>query len=63
MNAAEGDWKTTLFNRYYTSVNDKNLELTEDEKALVRWYNAQSEPLRVLCDPTREPYSFMETVR
>lgn len=60
MNAAEGDWKTTLFNRYYTSVNDKNPELTEDEKALVRWYNAQSEPLRVLCDPTREPYSFME---
>ena len=60
MNAAEGDWKTTLFNRYYTSVNDKNPELTEDEKTLVRWYNAQSEPLRVLCDPTREPYSFME---
>ena len=60
MNAAEGDWKTELFNRYYTSLGEKNLEFTEQEKALLAQYRATNRPLRVLCDPTRKPYSYLE---
>ena len=60
MNAAEGDWKTELFNRYYTSLGEKNLEFTEEEKALLAQYRATNRPLRVLCDPTRKPYSYLE---
>lgn len=60
MNAAEGDWKTELFNRYYSSLGEKNLEFTEEEKALLAQYRSTNRPLRVLCDPTRKPYSYLE---
>lgn len=34
MNAVEGDWKTTLYNKNYESIETKNLEYTEKEKVL-----------------------------
>ena len=34
MNAVEGDWKTTLYNNNYESIETKNLEYTEKEKVL-----------------------------
>lgn len=36
MNAVEGDWKTTLYNKNYESIETKNLEYTEQEKVLLR---------------------------
>ena len=59
MNAAEGDWKTTLYQKHYGSTEDRNLEYTEEEKELVAKLSADR-PLHVLCDPTRYPYSYYE---
>ena len=59
MNAAEGDWKTTLYNKNYESTNAKNLEYTEEEKRIIAQYSKDN-PLHILCDPTRYPYSYTE---
>lgn len=58
MNAVEGDWKTDLYNKNYTSTNYRNLEYTEEEKRVIAQYNKDN-PLRILVDPTRFPYSFI----
>ena len=60
LNAAEGDWKSELFDRYYTSLGKRNLEFTDEEKEIIRSYSAAGTPLRILCDPTRKPYSYLE---
>ena len=52
MNAVEGDWKTTLYNKNYESIETKNLEYTEKEKSIISQYSKDN-PLHVLCDPTR----------
>ena len=59
MNAVEGDWKTTLYNKNYESIETKNLEYTEQEKSIIAQYSKDN-PLHVLCDPTRYPYSYNE---
>jgi len=59
MNAVEGDWKTTLRNKNYESIQTKNLEYTEKEKSIISQYSKEN-PLHVLCDPTRYPYSYNE---
>ena len=59
MNAAEGDWKTTLYNKNYESTHTKNLEYTEEEKRIIAQYSKEN-PLHILCDPTRYPYSYTE---
>ena len=59
MNAAEGDWKTTLYNKNYESSDTKNLEYTEEEKRIIAEYS-KDDPLHILCDPTRYPYSYTE---
>ena len=35
MNAAEGNWKTTLYSKNYESADAKNLEYTEEEKRII----------------------------
>ena len=60
LNAAEGDWKTELYNCYYSDNNDKYLEYTDEEKALINQCSSKDEPLMILCDPTRYPYSYVE---
>ena len=59
MNAAEGDWKTTLYNKNYESAQAKSLEYTEEEKRIIAQYSKDN-PLHILCDPTRYPYSYTE---
>ena len=59
MNAVEGDWKTTLYNKNYGSTETKNLKYTEKEKSIIAQYSKDN-PLHVLCDPTRYPYSYNE---
>ena len=59
MNAAEGDWKTTLYNKNYENSDTKNLEYTEEEKRIIAQYS-KDDPLHILCDPTRYPYSYTE---
>ena len=59
MNSAEGNWKTTLYNKNYESTDTKNLEYTEEEKRIIAQYS-KDDPLHVLCDPTRYPYSYTE---
>ena len=59
MNAVEGDWKTTLYNKNYESIETKNLEYTEKEKSIISQYSRDN-PLHILCDPTRYPYSYNE---
>ena len=36
MNVVEGNWKTTLYNKNYESIETKNLEYTEKEKHMRR---------------------------
>lgn len=57
INNAEGDWQRELFNRYYASYDIKVLNFTPSEKELI---NSYKKPLKVLCDPTRRPYSYVE---
>lgn len=57
INNAEGDWQRELFNRYYASYDVKVLNFTPSEEKLI---NSYKEPLKVLCDPTRKPYSYVE---
>ena len=59
MNAVEGDWKTTLYNKNYESSETKSLEYTKKEKSIISQYSKDN-PLHVLCDPTRYPYSYNE---
>ena len=59
MNAVEGDWKTTLYDKNYENTETKNLEYTEKEKNIIAQYSKDN-PIRVLCDPTRYPYSYNE---
>lgn len=59
MNAVEGDWKTALYNKNYNSLDNRNLEYTVEEKRIIAQYNKDN-PLRILTDPTRYPYSFIE---
>ena len=59
MNAAEGNWKTTLYSKNYESADAKNLEYTEEEKRIIAQYSKDN-PLHILCDPTRYPYSYTE---
>ena len=59
MNAAEGNWKTALYNKNYESTDTKNLEYTEEEKRIIAQYSKEN-PLHILCDPTRYPYSYTE---
>ena len=59
MNAAEGSWKTTLYNKNYETTDTKNLEYTEEERRIIAQYSKEN-PLHVLCDPTRYPYSYTE---
>ena len=59
MNAAEGSWKTTLYNKNYETTDTKNLEYTEEEKRIIAQYSKEN-PLHILCDPTRYPYSYTE---
>ena len=60
MNAAEGDWRTDLHNRYYENYNNRNLTYTDQEKKIIRQYSDRKHPLTVVCDPTRYPYSYVE---
>lgn len=60
MNNAESDWKTELKNKYYEHSDDKMLDFTEDEKAVIQEYSSEENALLVLCDPTRYPYSYNE---
>ena len=59
MNAAEGSWKTTLYNKNYETTDTRNLEYTEEEKRIIAQYSKEN-PLHILCDPTRYPYSYTE---
>ena len=60
MNAVEGDWKTELHNRYYENFNDRNLNFTDEEKKIIQEYSTSTNPLKVVCDPTRYPYSYVD---
>lgn len=57
INNAEGDWQRELFNRYYASYDVKVLNFTPSEEELI---NSYKKPLKVLCDPTGRPYSYVE---
>ena len=58
MNAAEGNWKTTLYNKNYESTDAKNLELQKEKRIITQC--SKDNALHILCDPTRYPYSYTE---
>ncbi len=60
VDAAEDDWQSELNHRYYSEDSGRELEFTEEEKALIEAYNEQETPITAMCDPTRYPYSYVE---
>ena len=60
MNAAEGDWKNALQNKYYTHLENRNLSFTEQEQKLIRQYASGEKVLTIACSTDRAPYSYVE---
>lgn len=60
MNQAEGDWKTALYDRYYSHSDDKNLTFTASEQELIRQYASGEKTLVVTASTDRAPYSYVE---
>lgn len=60
MNAVEGDWRTELHNRYYENYDNRNLSFTKEEQNIIKKYSSKKNPLTVVCDPTRYPYSYVK---
>ena len=54
MNAVEGDWKTTLYNKNYESIETKNLEYTEKEK---KYYFTVFQGQPASCSVRSDPLS------
>ena len=49
MNAAEGNWKTTLYSKNYERADAKNLEYTEEEKSIIAQYSKDLSLIHSLC--------------
>lgn len=60
MNAAEGDWKNALQNKYYTHLESRNLTFTEKEQEIIQQYASGEKTLTVTCSTDRAPYSYVE---
>lgn len=60
LNAAEGTWKDTLKNKYYSSESHQILTFTEREQEIIRQYADGEKTLTISCSTDREPYSYLE---
>lgn len=60
LNATEGDWKNRLRNKYYTHIDERNLEFTDKEKAIINKYKNGEEELVVSACPDKAPYAYGE---
>lgn len=60
MTQVEGDWKSHLYQRYYGNQVSHFMTFTDKEKALLHSYVSNGILLRILCDPARYPYSYVE---
>ena len=59
MNVETPNWRTELYNKYYGS-EDSNLELTEDEQALLETMRNNGDTIRAVMSPNANPYSWFE---
>ena len=59
MNVETPNWRTELYNKYYGS-QESNLDLTEEEKALLIEMQAKNTVIRAVADPNAGPYSWCE---
>ncbi len=60
LDAAEGDWKTTLTNRYYDHLDEKVLDFTKEEQALIRQYANGEKAFTVSVCTDKKPYAYVE---
>ena len=60
MNAVEGDWQNALTNKYYTHFENRSLDFTPEEQALIDEYADGKKKLVVTCSTDRAPYSYVE---
>lgn len=60
MTEVEGDWKSHLYQRYYGNQVSRFMTFSDKEKALLHSYVSNGIFLRILCDPARYPYSYVE---
>lgn len=60
INAAEGDWKNDLQNKYYTHYEEKDLAFTREEQALIQRYASGEEKLVVSACTDKRPYAYEE---
>ena len=59
MNIETPNWRTELYNKYYGS-EEKNQELTEEEKELLEKMQKNQEVIRAVMNPDAAPYSWYE---
>ena len=52
--------KRHFINKNYESIETKNLEYNGERKKCIISQYSKDNPLHVLCDPTRYPYSYNE---
>ena len=57
MNVETPNWRTELYNKYYGSV-ENNLELTDEEEALLAALQESGDPIRAVMNPDANPYSW-----
>lgn len=60
ISAAEGDWVSTLDNRYYSHDDEKYLAFTDAEQNILRQYSNGEKTLTVTANIDKSPYSYEE---
>ena len=58
LNLQDPSWQTELQQKYYSTDGDSQVLLTGEERACLEQLRASGEPLRVLFNPDRSPYSY-----
>ncbi|MBO5145687.1 MAG: response regulator [Lachnospiraceae bacterium] len=60
MDSVEGDWKNTLYYKYYKTSTSSNIAFTLREQEVIREYSGGDKVLVVSANCDREPYSYVE---
>ncbi|MBO5031845.1 MAG: response regulator [Lachnospiraceae bacterium] len=60
MDSVEGDWRNTLYYKYYKTSTSSNIAFTLREQEVIREYSEGDKVLVVSANCDREPYSYVE---
>ena len=60
MDLYEGDWRNTLYYKYYGPELTEGMQFTQAEKQLIKEFAYGGRVLKVAVNPNHEPYSYVE---